>query len=188
MIIFMNKIIIMITVIFLLAGCSHRIQPVSPQNTDKINARVLVYIPENFKYYQSDKPTVIQTISFKFNEPVTTFLPAFFNDTFVKADLTDTKADLNDDYDFLAVPKFDRVTFDSDRTFGHELRVYVSISFTHASQADPIKVEGTGLAKDFYGRQTIYEQDMANQAFADALKELKNNIQNKRSDFENNDH
>lgn len=179
----MNK-IIMINAIFLITGCSHQIQPVSPPNTEKIKARVLVYLPENFKYYQSDYPAVIHALSFKFNEPVTTLLPVFFNDTFAKADLTDTKADLNDDYDFLAIPNFDRVTFDSDPIFGHELRVYVSISFTPANHAYSIMVEGTGLARDFYGRQTIYEQDMANQAFADVLKELKNNIQNKRSDFE----
>ncbi|MFZ2806313.1 MAG: hypothetical protein WA081_19260 [Desulfosalsimonadaceae bacterium] len=105
----MNKIIMMITVILFIAGCSHQIQPGCSenvgldhrfghsepqllgsgavpvayacgsdwnfgrnddqgQNVEKINARVLVYIPENFKYYQNDNPTAIQTISYKFSQ------------------------------------------------------------------------------------------------------------------------
>lgn len=181
----MTKIISLIILILLATGCSHYIRPDSSQNIEKINVRVKIYMPENFTHYQSDHPAIIKTLTFKFNEPVTKFLPDFFNNTFAKANFTDTKADLSDEYDFLAVPKFENVTFYSDRTFGHELRVTVSTSFTPANHAGPIVVKGTGLAEDFYGGKTIYEQDLANQAFVDALMDLQKNILNKRSDFEN---
>ncbi|MBC2716615.1 MAG: hypothetical protein HF978_15025 [Desulfobacteraceae bacterium] len=181
----MKKIVILINLILLITGCSHHVKSDSQQDIEKISARVLVYIPENFLHYQSDHAAVIKSLSFKFNEPVTQFLPALFNDTFGSADFSYTPADLNDKYDFLAVPKFEKVTFDSDRSFGHELRVTISTSFTSANQPTPIEVKGTGLSEDMYGGKTIYEQELANEAFVDALKDLQKNIQNKRSEFEN---
>jgi hypothetical protein len=170
----MKKIFLLIILFLFSYGCSHHIQPVS-QETEKINARILVYTPENFTHFQSAYPTVIKTLSFKFNKPVTEYLPAFLNDTFVKTAFTDTKTDLGDAYDFLVIPEFGKVSFDSDRTFGHELRVTVSMSFT-AAGTDPIVVSGTGLAQDMYGGKTVYEQELAEKAFEDALKDLKKTI------------
>ena len=178
----MKKIFIVIILFLFTYGCSHHGQPAS-QEVEKINARILAYTSENFTHFQSDYPSVLKTLSFKFNEPVTKYLPAFFNDMFIKADFTDTKTDLGDDYDFLVIPEFGKVSFDSDRTFGHELRVTVSMSFT-AAGADPIVVKGTGLAQDMYGGKTVYEQELAEKAFEDALKDLKKTLFKQRSDFE----
>jgi hypothetical protein len=164
-------------------GCSHHIQPAS-QEVKKINARVLVYTSENFSHFQSDYTAVLKTLSFKFNKPVTKYLPGFFNDTFIKADFTDTKTDWGDDYDFLVIPEFEKVSFDSERTFGYELRVTVSMSFTAAGADNPIVVRGTGLAQDMYGGKTVYEQELAEKAFEDALKDLKKTIFKQRADFE----
>lgn len=179
----MKKIFIVIILFLFTYGCSHHIQPAS-QEVEKINARILAYTSENFTHFQSDYPSVLKTLSFKFNEPVTKYLPAFFNDMFIKADFTDTKTDLRDDYDFLVIPEFGKVSFDSDRTFGHELRVTVSMSFTAAGTADPIVVKGTGLAQDMYGGKTVYKQELAEKAFEDALKDLKKTLFKQRSDFE----
>ncbi len=178
----MKQIFILIILLLFTYGCSHHIQPVS-QEIEKINARIMVYMPESFIHYQSDHPAVIKSISFKFDEALTKFLPPFFNDTFAKTDFTETQAGLNDDHDFLVIPKFEKVTFDSDRTFGHELRVTVSMSFS-AADSDPIVVKGTGLAQDMNGRKTVYEQELAEKAFEDALTDLKKTIFKQRADFE----
>ncbi len=178
----MKKIFFLIILLLFTYGCSHHMQPAS-QEVEKINARILTYTSENFTHFQSDYPAVMKTLSFKFNEPVTKYLPAFFNETFTKTDFTDTKTDLGDDYDFLVIPEFEKVSFDSDRTFGQELRITVSMSFT-AVGADPIVVKGTGLAQDMNGGKTIYEQELAEKAFEDALKDLKKTIFKQRSDFE----
>ncbi len=180
----MNKIFILAALILIASGCSHHVKPDSPQDIGKIDTRIMVYQAENFLNYKSDHPAVIKTLSFNFNEPVTKFLPEFFKNTFAKADFTDTQTDLGDSYDFLAVPKFEKVTFDSDRIFGHELRVTVSISFTSADSSTPIVVKGIGVAEDMYGGKTVYEQELAEKAFADALNDLQKNIQNRRSEFE----
>ncbi len=181
----MKNIIPLITLIILFTGCSHPVQPDSPRDISKINARILVYLPESFLHYQSDYSAVIKTISFKFKEPVSKFFPEFLNETFAKVDFTGTKPDLDDNHDFLAVPGFEKVFFDSDRTFGHELRVTVSMTFNSHDNSSPIVFKGTGLAKDMYGGRTVYEKELAEKAFADALSDLQKNIQNRRSEFEN---
>lgn len=179
----MKKNLMLIIVLLIATGCSHHMQPAN-QEIEKINARVQVYIPESFLHYQSDHAAVLKSLSFKFNEPVTKFFPPFLEETFTRADLTKTKADLGSEQNFQAIPKFERVTFDSDRAFGHELRVTVSMSFTPAGSTSPIFIKGTGLAQDMYGGKTVYEQELAEKAFEDALKELKKNILEKKSEFE----
>jgi len=179
----MKKIVMLIIVLFLISGCSHHM-PAANQGAEKINTRIQVFIPDNFSHYQSDHAAVLKSLSFKFSEPVTKFFPLFLEETFTQADLTKTQKNPGNDHDFLAVPKFEKVTFDSDRSFGHELRVIVSMSFTPADNTAPIVIKGTGLAQDMYGGKTIYEQELAEKAFEDALKELQKNIQNKRSEFE----
>jgi hypothetical protein len=179
----MKKILMLIFVLVIIMGCSHHMQPAN-QEIEKINARVQVYMPENFLYYQSDHAAVIKSLSFKFKEPVTKLFPPFLNETFTQTNLTNTQTDLGNEQDFMAIPKFEKVTFDSDRTFGHELRVTMSMSFTPAGSNTPIVIKGTGLAQDIYGGKTIYEQELAEKAFADALKELKKNILERKSEFE----
>ena len=124
---------VLMTGIILSAGCSHWHESDRLTRFEKINARVLVYMPEKFLSYKSDHPAAVKTVYFRFNEPIKKFLPAFFNDTFTSADFTETKADEQSAYDFFVVPVFEDVFFHSDRTFGHELRVTVSISasFSH---------------------------------------------------------
>jgi hypothetical protein len=180
----MHKIIILITLIILISGCSYFPQTESSKTFEKINARVIVYIPEDFRQYQSDHPSVLKTLTFKFEEPVARFLPLFFTDTFAEAYFPEEKGDLKNTHDFQAVPKFESAVFYSDKTFGHELMVVVSVTFTPVDRDTQIVVKGTGVAENIYGGRTIYEQDMADQAFVDALKDLQIKIQDKRSLFD----
>jgi len=184
----MHKTVIFLIMSCLIIGCQHSTHSNTGQAVEKINAHVIVSLNKTFINYQMEQVAVIKTLTFKFKDSIDKHLPIFFDKIFTGTTYTSEEKDIVNTKKapsgVLAVPKFQRVTFYEDRTFGNELRVIISFTFTRKDNSKPLEIVVTGLADDMGESRHIYENDLSEKAFIDALKELQKQILKNRSFFE----
>jgi hypothetical protein len=175
----MNKILISLMLILPMVACDLRAVHDVPAPIDKINARVLVYLPDEFIHYQYSYNAILSRFDYNFTDSVTSLVPQLFTDLFVKADITYTRMDINEDYDFLVIPEFISATLFPDKVFGNDLLIYIRATFWSKSIMNEIAIKGTGKSSD--DAVVAATPDLGRQAFAAAVNDLKKNILKERS-------
>jgi hypothetical protein len=179
----MKRHFVLIVLMLVISGCSRYMQPGPPEPAPpKINARVLVYLSDEFVNYQYTYSSILSRFNYDFKDPVNELFPALFRDLFVKADITYTKKDLNDAYDFLVIPEFTSANLFTDKVFGNDLLIYIKTTFLSKSNINTVVVQGVGKASD---NGVVPETpELGRKAFIEALSGLKKNILSNRLSFE----
>jgi hypothetical protein len=176
----MKRILIPLILMMAIAACNpHLVQDTPPPVIDKINARVLVYLPDEFVHYQYTYDAILSRFNYNFTDSVNSLIPQMFTDLFVKADITYTRMDINDDYDFLVIPDFISTNLFTDKVLGNDLLIYLGATFWSKSIMNKIAVKGTGKSSD--DGVVSATSDLGRLAFAAAVNDLKKNILKQRS-------
>jgi hypothetical protein len=175
----MKKTLISFMLLSLLTACNPRVVQDAPAPViEKINARVLVYLSDEFVHYQYIYDAILSRFSYDFTDSVNSLVPQLFTDLFVKADITYTRMDITDDYDFLVIPEFISANLFTDKVFGNDLLIYVQATFWSKSIMNKIAIKGTGKSSD--DGVVSATPDLGRQAFAAAVNDLKKNILKER--------
>jgi hypothetical protein len=178
----MKRYIILILFILIILGCGRWIRPNPPEPAPpKINARVLVYLPDEFVNYRYSYTAILSRFDYDFKDSVNELVPLLFTDVFVKADIIYNRTDLNDDYDFLVVPEFISVNLFTDKVFGNDLLIYIKTTFLSKNNITTFTLQGVGKVSD--DGVVPETPELGRKAFAEALKDLKENILENRSLF-----
>jgi len=176
----MKRILIPLILLTALAACNpHLVQDAPPPVIDKINARILVYMPDEFIHYQYTYDAILSRFNYNFTDSVNSLIPQMFTDLFVKADVTYTRMDINEEYDFLVIPEFISTNLFTDKVFGNDLLIYLGATFWSKSVINKIVIKGTGKSSD--DGIVAATPDLGRQAFAAAVNDLKKNILKQRS-------
>ena len=165
-------------------GCGRYATPAAPEpEPPKINARVLVYMPDEFVNYHYTYDAILKRYDYYFKDLAIISFPQLIANAFVKADFTYEQVALTDDYDFLIVPKFISANLFTDKLMGNDLLIDIQVTFTSKNNPQKIVIKGTGKSSDDgVAAETPY---LGSTAFTNALQNLKKNILEKRSFLEN---
>jgi hypothetical protein len=165
------------------SGCGWLMEPAPPEPPPpKINARVLVYMPEEFVNYHYTYDAILNRFDYEFKDHINEMFPKLFTDLFIKADISYHKKDINDDYDFLVIPEFTSVNLFTDKVFGNDLLIYIKTTFLPKNNMNTVIVQGVGKASD---NGVVPETpDLGRKAFIEALRGLKQNILSNRLSLE----
>ncbi len=116
-----------------------------------------------------------------FKDAVNELVPQLFRDLFARADITYSRMDFSDNYDFLVVPQFVSANLFTDKVFGNDLLIYIQATFWSRSIMNNIVIKGTGKSSD--DGITAQTPELGRQAFSAALNDLRKNILENRSFF-----
>lgn len=173
---------LLIVFILLISGCGRFIESSPPEPAPaKINARVLVYLSDEFVNYRYSYAAILSRFDYEFKDSVNELVPRLFTDLFVKADITYSRTDFNDNYDFLIVPQFISVNLFTDKVFGNDLLIYTQATFWSRSIMNNIVIKGTGKSSD--DGITAETPELGRKAFSAALNDLRKNILENRFIF-----
>jgi hypothetical protein len=114
-----------------------------------------------------------------FKDSVNELVPQLFRDLFAIADITYSRTDFSDNYDFLVVPQFVSANLFPDKVFGNDLLVYIQATFWSRSIMNNLVIKGTGKSSD--DGIAAETPELGRQAFSAALNDLRNNILENRS-------
>lgn len=165
-------------------GCLHSGAPGAKEpELPKINARVLVYMPDDFINYNYSYSAILKRYDYYFHDLTIILFPQLVANTFIKADVSYNSKDLNDDHDFVVVPQFLSANFFPDSKSGNDLLIYIQATFSTKDGLKTVVVKGTGKSSD--NGIVAQTPDLGRKAFISALNDLKKNIFEQRSFFEN---
>jgi len=178
----MKKILILFSMVVMLVGCKPISQGMIEPPATKINARVLVYLSDEFVNYQYSYSAVLSRYDYVFKDSINTEVPPLFKELFISADIVYKAPEITDAYDFVVVPEFVSANLFSDRIFGNDLLIYIKATFTSKNPLKTLALEGVGRSSD----DKVYAETrgLGEKAFNNALQDLKKHILENRSALE----